>query len=303
MSGNGRFPPGMQVIERDWLNANHVLLLGEDAVLIDSGHVCGLETTRREIARRLGGRRLDVLANTHCHSDHMGGNAALRREHGCKVLIPDGEVERVRDWDTRALWLDYAGQRAERFDFDAAIAAGTTLRWGGLDWHALPAAGHDDGALMFYCPTEDILISGDALWARGFGVVRADPPEGLEAARRTLQSIAGLEVRLVVPGHGAPFTDVGVALDACFARLDALESDPRRLARSVLKTMLSFSLLERGPMAEAAVRALIQGAPIYTEYNERFLHLPAQRLFDTLVRELERAGALVRSDGMLRAVA
>ncbi len=296
-----QLPSAMHVIERDWLNANHVLFLGEEAVLIDSGHLGGLETTRGEVQRLLGTRRLDLLVNTHCHSDHMGGNAALRREHACQIAIPEGEAARVQTWDTRALWLDYAGQRAERFDFDTTVVAGTTLRWGGLDWQALAAAGHDDGALMFLCEREGILVSGDALWARGFGVVLADPPDALSAARRTLESISRLDLRLVIPGHGAPFTDVRGALSASFARLDALESDPGRLARSVLKTMLSFSLLERGPMPEGAVRALVSSAPIYAEYNERFLGLPAERLFDTLVQDLQRGGVLVRSEGMLRA--
>lgn len=137
-----QLPSAMHVIERDWLNANHVLFLGEEAVLIDSGHLGGLETTRGEVQRLLGTRRLDLLVNTHCHSDHMGGNAALRREHACQIAIPEGEAARVQIWDTRALWLDYAGQRAERFDFDTTVVAGTTLRWGGLDWQALAAAGH-----------------------------------------------------------------------------------------------------------------------------------------------------------------
>lgn len=293
-------PAGMQVIVRDWLNANHVLFLHEQNVLIDSGHLSGLATTRREVSRRLAGRTLHLLANTHCHSDHMGGNAALQREYRCRVLIPEGEAARVRDWDTRALWLDYAGQRAERFAFDATIGCGTTMRWGGLDWQALAAAGHDDGALMFFCREEGILISGDALWERGLGVVLADPPGGLAAARRTLELIATLDVRLVVPGHGTPFNDVRAALSACHARLDALEADPRRLARSTLKTMLSFAILERGEMTEADARAVVNAAPIYREYNERFLKQPPEQLFDALLLELERAGALTRAQGTIR---
>jgi len=303
MSANTRLPAGMHVIVRDWLNANHVLFLGEENVLVDSGHLSGLARTRHELATLLEGRALHVLANTHCHSDHMGGNAALRREYGCRVLIPEGEAARVRDWDQRALWLAYAGQRAERFDFDATLAPGATVNWGSLQWRALAAPGHDDGALMFFCEAQGILISGDALWERGFGVVLPDPPGGLAGARRTLELIADLDVRLVIPGHGPAFSDVGAALSNCFARLDALEADPRRLARSALKTMLSFSLLERGALPETELRALVEATPIYGEYNERFLGLPGEALFDTLLQELERGGALRREQGSIRAAA
>lgn len=295
-------PAGMHVIMRDWLNANHVLFLHDENVLVDSGHWCGLATTRHEVEGLLRGRPLHTLANTHCHSDHMGGNAALRARYGCRVLVPEGEAARVRDWDTRALWLDYAGQRAQRFAYDASIEPGAQMTWGGLRWDALAAPGHDDGALMFHCARLGILISGDALWERGFGTVLADPPDGLQAARRTLELIADLDLRLVIPGHGPPFTDVRGALAASHARLDALATDPRRMARSALKTMLAFSLLERGPMDEAEARALVDSAPIYHEYNERFLQLPAPRLCEALLAELERARVIERVDGRLRAV-
>lgn len=295
-------PAGMHVIVRDWLNANHVLFLHDENVLIDSGHASGRAATLHEIEALLRGRPLHTLANTHCHSDHMGGNAALRARYGCRVLVPEGEAVRVRDWDTRALWLDYAGQHAERFACDGSIAPGAHMAWGGMRWDALAAPGHDDGALMFHCAQLGILVSGDALWERGFGVVLADPPGGLDAARRTLWMIAELDVRLVIPGHGAPFTDVRAALSASHARLDALEADPRRMARSALKTMLAFSLLGRGPMDQAEVRALVDRTPIYREYNERFLHLPAAQLCEALLAELERARVIERVDGRLRAV-
>ena len=66
------------------------------------------------------------------------------------------------------------------------------------------------GALVFYNPEHRILISGDALWEHGFGFVM--PPEidpaALPATRATLEMLAALDVRIVIPGHGEPFTDV-----------------------------------------------------------------------------------------------
>ena len=55
--------------------------------------------------------------------------------------------------------------------------------------------------------------------------------------------IEELQPRLVIPGHGAPFTDVNQALAYAFARLDALEASPERNARNVIKTLLKFHLL------------------------------------------------------------
>ena len=48
----------------------------------------------------------------------MGGNASVARAYGCTIAVPDGEAPLIRRWDTKALWLDYAGQTAEPFGVD-----------------------------------------------------------------------------------------------------------------------------------------------------------------------------------------
>jgi glyoxylase-like metal-dependent hydrolase (beta-lactamase superfamily II) len=300
-----KLPPGIRVIVRDWLCCNQVLLTDADGdVLIDSGHVTRADETIALLRSpgNLGNRPLARLINTHAHSDHIGGNAVLKRAYGCPITVPAGEAEHIRRWDTRALWLDWAGQQAERFEFDDTIAPGETFAAGQLQWEALAAPGHDAGALMFWCAGEGILVSGDALWERGFGIVLPDPPGGLDDAHRTLERIAALDVRVVIPGHGQPFTDVGQALERCFARFEAMRSDSRRAVRSVLKAMFSFTLLERGRLPLATVADWLQGVPMYREYNERYLQMPPAELAHWLIRELEMAGAVRRDDAWLTAV-
>src|SRR5450432_3381307 len=206
-------PPQMHVFVRDWLSANNILLKSPDGhVLIDSGYVRHAPLTLALLRsdRGLGAGPLAKLVNTHCHSDHMGGNAAVSAVYGCPIALPEGEVPLVERWDTKALLLDYADQHADRFAVDEVIRAGTTHVWGGLEWQALAAPGHDMGALVFYNPEHRILISGDALWENGYGFVmpRAIDPAALPATRATLEMIATLDVRVVIPGHGSVFTEV-----------------------------------------------------------------------------------------------
>lgn len=260
------------VIVRDWLNANHVLFIAEEEnVLVDAGHVTGAGRTLAALQAALAGRPLHRLLNTHCHSDHMGGNAAVRRATGCRIAIPEGEAAAVAAWDTRALWLDWAGQQAERFSSDTLIHPGDRLRLGGRPWEALCAPGHDDGALMFWEPENRTLISGDALWERGFGLVL--PGEGwrdrLARARGTLNAIRRLAPARVIPGHGSPFTAVDAALDQSLARVAALEEDEPRLARQALKAMFAFTLLERGRLDAAQARDLLREAAFYGECSAR----------------------------------
>jgi len=48
----------------------------------------------------LQGRPLDLLLNTHLHSDHCGGNAALQARYpALQTLIPPGHADYVRVWD------------------------------------------------------------------------------------------------------------------------------------------------------------------------------------------------------------
>jgi glyoxylase-like metal-dependent hydrolase (beta-lactamase superfamily II) len=299
-----RLPPQIRVIVRDWLSANNILLRGRNAtVLIDTGYVSRASETLSLLRRpqHLGSDPLNWLVNTHCHSDHMGGNAAIQRVYACRTSVPEGEAQLIREWDTRGLWLDYAGQHAERFGFDDVIAPGQTYRWGDLEWLAIAAPGHDAGALMFYCAEERALITGDALWENGFGIVLPDVPKGLEEARRTLDAIAALDVRVVIPGHGLPFTEVAAALERSFARVDALRGNPERIARNVLKVMLVFSLLDRESLALATLPHYLASVPIYREYNERYFKLTAAQLTERLIDELEKSGAAHRAGGLLLA--
>jgi glyoxylase-like metal-dependent hydrolase (beta-lactamase superfamily II) len=85
------------------------------------------------------------------------------------------------------------------------------------------------GALVFYCDAEQLLISGDALWQNGFGVVLPDQPGALAAAQDTLDRIAALDVTVVIPGHGQPFIGISAALDRCYERVEAFNADPIRM--------------------------------------------------------------------------
>lgn len=295
-------PATVQVIVRDWLNANHILFQEKDrTVLVDSGYGRDARQTVETLGARLADRRLDWLVNTHCHSDHMGGNALLRRTHRCRLSIPAGEAALIESWDQQALWLSYADQRCERFDFDDTIAPGQLVQWGGLFWRALAAPGHDMGALMFHCEEERLLISGDALWENGFGVVLPGPDreERLAATRATLETIAGLGVRTVIPGHGQPFSGVEAALERSFQRLDALGRDELRMVRNVLKVMLVFSLLDRRRLPLAGIPDYLASVPLYADFNSRYLQLGKAELAALLVGELERTGAVKTLDGDL----
>jgi glyoxylase-like metal-dependent hydrolase (beta-lactamase superfamily II) len=274
-------------------------------VLIDSGYGAHAQHTLALLAAALNGRRLDRIINTHCHSDHMGGNAALARAFHARVSLPVEAAPLIERWDTRELLLDYADQQAEPFEIANTIAAGDSLDLGGMEWRALPAPGHDMTALVFYAPEHRLLVSGDALWERGFGLV--EPVDRLEerlaAARATLERIAALEVSVVIPGHGAPFGEVGAALERSFQRLAAYAADPVKLARHCLKSLFMFALLARGSMRRADLPEYFERVACYREYNAKFFRMTPGALAEMLTGELLRSGAIVESAGRLEPAA
>jgi glyoxylase-like metal-dependent hydrolase (beta-lactamase superfamily II) len=298
------FPPHLTVFVRDWLSANNVLLKGPDGnVLVDSGYVDNVPRTLELLTApdALGGEPLSQVVNTHCHSDHMGGNAALARRYGCPVAVPEGEAPLIEEWDQVALFLEYADQAAERFHPDRSLRGGTTEVWGGLEWRIIAAPGHDMRALVFHNPEHRILISGDALWGNGFGFVMPPEfePQGLPAARATLEMIAKLDVRVVIPGHGEPFTDFPAALDRSMRRLEAFEADPSRLGRHVPRVILAYALLHRKRLPLAELPAYVERVGLHREFNRRYFRLTPEAFADWLVTELERSGAVRREAGFL----
>src|SRR5205814_1876817 len=86
------------------------------------------------VRRALDERPLDLIVNTHLHSDHCGGNAALHAAYrDARTLIPPGLADAVRVWDEGALTYAPTGQRCERFAVDDVARPGRGRVFGGTD--------------------------------------------------------------------------------------------------------------------------------------------------------------------------
>jgi glyoxylase-like metal-dependent hydrolase (beta-lactamase superfamily II) len=296
-------PPQICVLERGWLSSNNILFHeGATATLVDSGYFAHAEQTVALVHQALEGRRLARLINTHSHSDHIGGNATLQREFGCEIVIPAGIEAAVAAWDEQLLMLTPSGQRGDPFRHDAVLAPDEEFVMGGLNWIALPAPGHDMTALVFHSPEARLLISGDALWRDGFGIVFAEVMglgEGLKATRATLEMIGRLDVEIVIPGHGAPFVEFDDALARAFRRVAAFEEDPGRMARNAIKACFTFNLLELRSLPRADLPAYLESVPFFHDVATRILAMDIGAASDWLIGELSRAGAVEIRDDMI----
>ena len=258
---------GLTVFERGWLSSNNVLLHGGDgAVLVDSSHTLHGEQTVALLRQALQGAPLLRIVNTHLHSDHCGGNAAVQREWACRISTPPGHHAAARAWDEDLLGYRACGQICERFSPDDCIGPGQTLEVGGRRWLALAAQGHDPHSIILFDADQGVLISADALWQNGFGVVfpELDGEGAFGEVGRTLDLIESLDARWVIPGHGAPFEDVADALQRARSRLAAFVADPARHAQHALRVIFKYHLLEVQSQDWAALDAWVAQTSLCT---------------------------------------
>ncbi len=299
---------GVSVFERGWLSSNNVLLHGrgdgEPAVLVDASHCLHGEQTVALVRRALRpGETLAQVVSTHLHSDHCGGNAALQRAFGARIVIPPGEAAAVARWDEDALSYRATGQRMERFVHDAMLRPGEALQVGARAWTAVAAPGHDPHSLVLFDAHDGVLISADALWANGFGVVfpELDGEQAFDDVAAVLDLIERLAPRLVIPGHGAPFADVHEALARARSRLAGFVAKPARHARHAAKVLLKYHLLEERQQPLPALRAWWAATPLAQRVWQRLggpdgsVAAWGQRLVDELVA----SGALARQDALI----
>ena len=296
-------PASLLVLERGWLSANNILCFdGDAATLVDSGYVTHAAQTVDLVAHALDGRHLTRIVNTHSHSDHIGGNAALQAAFGCEIVVPAGLHATIAEWDENALLLSPLGQQAARFQHDSLIDAGSEVEMGGLVWQTLAVPGHDMEALAYYNPERRLLISGDALWENGFGVIFPEllgEADGLSSTRATLEILARLPIDIVIPGHGAPFAAVDAVFERAFRRVDSFSANIEKLAWHAIKVIVSFAMLEKRRLPAADFPAFLLGLPFAVDVNRRYVGLTEDLLATRIERELLLVNALRREDGFL----
>jgi glyoxylase-like metal-dependent hydrolase (beta-lactamase superfamily II) len=296
--GNYLLPPGIEIFERGWLSANNVLLFSEkDISLVDSGYCAHQQMTIDLVTNTLqqhGLNKLNKVVNTHLHSDHCGGNAVLSEVFDCEIWIPEAEAIAVRDWNQDLLSFQQLGQECPCFTHHALLVPGEEMILGPYCWQILAAPGHDNHAIMLYQEQHQILISADALWEEGFGVIFPElwGEGGFEEVAQTLELIEGLPVALVIPGHGKPFTDFRKSIETAKSRLDYLSSDVDRNARHGAKVLLKYKLLEwrRRKLVEA--KQWIIDTPVLENIRQQ-LNMSTEDFQVWLVEALVKSNAAV----------
>ena len=241
-------PTGVTFFQRGWLSSNNVLIQdNEQAILVDTGYWTHAAQTHALVTTALKNRPLTKVINTHLHSDHCGGNAHLQGAFpNVETYVPPGHASFVDIWDPVNLTYIPTGQHCPRFVKTHLLHDGDTFDVAGHRWRIHAAPGHDPHSVVIFNEQDRILISADALWDNGFGVVFPEI-EGFSAfdeVASTLRVIEGLNPRLILPGHGGAFSDVTGALARAHSRLTQFTTAPEKHVSYAVKVLIKFKLLE-----------------------------------------------------------
>ncbi len=240
---------GAQVLVRGWLSANNIVFrdAGGGACVVDTGYASHADQTLALVHQALDGQALDRIVNTHLHSDHCGGNAALAaRWPGLQIQVPQGYQAPLQAWDEDALGYRTVDQRCPRFQAQGFFQPGDSVDLGGRPWQVHAAPGHDPQAVLLWEPVSATLISGDALWEQRLAIIFPEltGESGFDAASQVLDLIEALAPRLVLPGHGQPFDGVAAALAASRQRLAAFAAAPHKHRQHAARALVSYHMLE-----------------------------------------------------------
>lgn len=297
-------PPDLRMLERGWLSSNSLLLTGDTrgAVLVDTGYCTHKHQTLALVREALGpDDGLRLIVNTHLHSDHCGGNALLAETFDCPIWIPPGHYQAAIDWNQELLSYAQTGQQCDRFHPSQALLPGAVFEQAGRYWQVFAAPGHDTHSLVMFEPESGVLLSADALWEHGFGIVFPEiegGAAGFDEVGATLDLIAALPVRVVIPGHGPAFTDVNEALAEARERLTFFRCNPVRHARHAAKALIKYHMLEMLSQTREEILAWLAATPIHQQIWEMYFRSQSITEWSTdLLEELVR-GAVLRSDGI-----
>ncbi len=142
------------------------------------------------------GKRVEVVALTHCHFDHVGGVKKIAESAGCPIYVNQ------KEWAMPPSWLfPLNGTPVENLKF---YKEGDKLSLAGTEFRVMETPGHTPGCVCLQA--EDVIFTGDTLFAGSIG--RTDFPGGdWDTICSSLIRLSELPEELAVyPGHGESTT-------------------------------------------------------------------------------------------------
>lgn len=196
--------PGVMRIALPDKASNVYLFLARRLGLVDAG---GRTTTPDLVAALdavgVAPDQIDLILLTHEHHDHVGGLDAFPN---ALVAAHPLAAAKLRHDDRDTTGLD--APRAP----DLELGHGSAIHLGGFSFRVLHTPGHSSGSICLYERSRRVIVTGDTAYARGtLSLVSASGSRGDHLD--SLERLAALPARLLLPGHGHISEDPRVDLE------------------------------------------------------------------------------------------
>lgn len=176
-----------------------------ECVIIDPG--CYDKTEQETLKKFISTNNLIVkyLINTHCHIDHVLGNAFIKRTFNIGLTIH--EIEKPYLNAVKSYASNYGFVQYESTEPDYFITEADRITFGNQSLTILFVPGHSPGHIALYHEASKSLIGGDVLFERSIG--RTDLPGGdfetlIHSIQKKLFTLPNDVI--VYPGHGGTTT-------------------------------------------------------------------------------------------------
>jgi len=204
---------------------SNVFVIGEkdshDLTLVDAG-LMGKGSYKIKSILSEGYKLEDIkrIIATHVHVDHIGCLPELHNEiPGMELWVQKEEAVPLEEGDERDVYALEAFQEMCQRQYnlkpgyftshvDCKLTGGEKLEIGGMTWEVLHIPGHSAGSVALYEPVQKVLIPGDVVYA-DYGIGRFDVHRSSGSAlKQSLQLLAELDVKILLPGHNRIIKDV-----------------------------------------------------------------------------------------------
>jgi cyclase len=187
-----------------------ICLAAGAALVIDAGMFPRIAADIVDLVRSHLGARIELVVNTHYHSDHTFGNQVF----DCPILAAAACRDRMRQclathWSLPE--IAKAGEEdphlaAEWKHLQITLPTETFDQSLEIDFHGMPIVctrlgGHTPDSTVVHFPDQKLVFAGDIVFAGVYPTLLSfdcTPVELIEA----LGKVSGMDVDVIVPGHG-----------------------------------------------------------------------------------------------------
>ncbi len=202
-----------------------------------------------------------LVVNTHCHADHIGGNAILRKKLNATISAHEADAEFIenRNYQYKSLFghfqidpdlkvskkefMQIAGQDTP---VDQRLIDGDILDLGDMTFEVIHTPGHSQGSVVLYEPTTKLLLASDSI--QGNGTTDTNVPMIIDFAAyiQSLERLASYDVSMLITAHPfKPHVEAFLYEDDCMGFIN----ESKRLAYKYLEQVAYLLLSQNKPVS------------------------------------------------------